>query len=569
MYNTLDNGRYAVLDCIGHGGSADVYAVVDEKLGIERAVKIPRERPDAAEAARLQREASVLLHLDHPGILRVFDTFVVDGRPCLVMERCQGSLEERIFRAGPLSPEAALALGERLRVALAAVHALGVLHRDVKPANVLFSGSDEPRLADFGVALSQRDPGTLTRTGAVLGTVAFMAPAVRRGEPESQATDRYGLAATVAFAVLGRLPGDVDRASVQRQLPPAVAHWIRVLLESDGAIEPAAATVAGGGRRKQVAVAVGLLCAGALFGWFVGRTDRNATQATEAKPNVPVCTDVPPLFNWQSAPGAREVVASDFLDITGDGHPDAVFVSQQDELLHVLPGGPGASVERRIDLAVGRAAVPPTLLDLDQDGHPELVLPERDAARLRLLWLGPALEVERLALFEQAGPMEHAQALDIDGDGILDLVGPIDFGRYLVWRRVPGDGTLEPHRFLLNVRDTTVRSMVGRDLLVDAGGVTTWRRLGEDGDITVVRTVPSESQLVDTPMGPVVLARNEGIFIRRDGTSCVPDDIIRFLRQGTRTGLRFADWDGDGRLDALGSRTCRGCTSELMVGVGI
>ena len=125
----------------------------------------------------------MLLRIDHPCIIRVFDTFDHDGRPCLVMERCQGSLEERVQREGPLSPDEALALGENLRSALAAVHAAGVLHRDVKPANVLFTVAGQPRLADFGVALTQRDPTSLTRTGAVLGTVAFMAPAVRRGEP--------------------------------------------------------------------------------------------------------------------------------------------------------------------------------------------------------------------------------------------------------------------------------------------------------------------------------------------------------------------------------------------------
>ncbi len=450
MDSTLDNGRYAVLDCIGHGGTADVFAVIDEKLGVERAVKIPRERPDEAETERLRREAAILVRLDHPGVLRVFDTFEHEGRPCLVMERCTESLEERITRSGPLAPEAALALGEQLRTALAAVHAAGVLHRDVKPANVLYTEQGQPRLADFGVALSQRDPGTLTRTGAVLGTVAFMAPAVRRGEPESEATDRYGLAATVAYAALGALPGDVDRASVQRRLPPSIAAWVRMVLDDSAVEEERPASSPGALRRAPALFGLGLLLSGVALGALLARSPTasstpDKTGNGESRPAAAApepCDILQGQANWLSAPGLREVVASDFLDITGDGHLDAVYVSQQDEVLHILPGGPDASVDRRIDLKVGRAAVPPTLLDLDRDGRPELILPERDDARLRLMWLGEDLALEREVLVDQAGPMEHAQALDIDGDGIDDLVGPIDFGKHLVWRRVSGDGTL-------------------------------------------------------------------------------------------------------------------------------
>ena len=576
MHSTFDQGRYAVLGCIGHGGSADVYAVVDEKLGIERAVKVPRERPDAAEVARLEREAAVLLRLDHPGILRVFDTFDLDGRPCLVMERCEGSLEERVAREGPLPVEAALDLGETLRAALDAVHAAGVLHRDVKPANVLFTPAGQPRLADFGVALTQRDPGSLTRTGAVLGTVAFMAPAVRRGEPESEATDRYGLAATVAYAVLGTLPGDVDRPAVRRGLPAPVADWVAGLLAGDMELEPVASGAVPGPRRSPAAWAtgLGLLGAGLAVGAWVGRGTAPVPPAAEADPSAVAdalqpCDALPGRINWRSMPGDRETLTSDLLDVDQDGHPDALFVSQLDESLQVLRGGPGVGVEGVHVLDVGRGSVAPTLIDLDQDGRSEVILPERDDARLRVLWMGDDLQPTRTELVDQAGPMEHAQAVDMDSDGINDLVGPTDFGRHLAWRRVPGDGTLEPARLILSVKDVAVRDMLGRDMILEEAGAWSWRRLTPGGGLEFLRDVPPGAFLLGLPGGVGVVDRDGRRMLRLDAPPCGLGDLGDFLTRGGRLGRRVADWNADGVPDVVGSRTCQGCTSQLMLGLGL
>lgn len=154
----------------------------------------------ADEGLRLAREARLLARVQHPNVVRVLDHGEWEGQAWAAMERVEGPTLEQ---AAPLSTLQVTEVGLALCSALAAVHSEGVVHRDVKPANVLLAPSG-PVLVDFGIARAE-DEERLTRTGLAAGTVAFLAPEVLEGGEPSAAQDVYGLSATLAFAATGRL----------------------------------------------------------------------------------------------------------------------------------------------------------------------------------------------------------------------------------------------------------------------------------------------------------------------------------------------------------------------------
>jgi len=240
-------GRYRVLEPLGEGGMGAVYACFDEVLEREVAVKSmrvpPGPRADArALLERFEREGRVLASLSHPNVVRVHDVGREGSEPFLVMERVRGpSLRERIRRGGPLSGAEATQLGVQLAAALEAAHAAGILHRDVKPANVL-EGEGAWILADFGVA---RAPASqLTRIGQFLGTPGYASPeALLEGE-FSEASDVFGWGATMFHALTGEAPygerGMITVARAQRSGPPPLPRTLRgVPAELAGAIRSA------------------------------------------------------------------------------------------------------------------------------------------------------------------------------------------------------------------------------------------------------------------------------------------------------------------------------------------
>jgi len=159
--------------------------------------------------ARFQREAESLMRLRHPGVVRVRDAGTARGAPYLVMDLAPGgSLQDRLAKGGPLPPREAARIGAALADALAAAHAAGVVHRDLKPDNVLFDGSGAARLTDFGLARLLDDARRLTRTGDLIGTQGFMAPEQADADHAAVGprTDVYGLGATLYASLTGRPP---------------------------------------------------------------------------------------------------------------------------------------------------------------------------------------------------------------------------------------------------------------------------------------------------------------------------------------------------------------------------
>ena len=188
----LAEGRYALVEHLGSGGMASVWLATDERLGRQVAVKVMADllADDARWLARFRREAKAAAALSHPNIVKVFDFGIEGGRPYLIMAHVPGgSLRDRLGEDGTTELDAE-ALARELLGALAHVHAAGIVHRDVKPGNILLDAEGRTHLTDFGIARPQ-DATAMTQTGMVLGTIRYLAPEVAAGEPATERSDLY------------------------------------------------------------------------------------------------------------------------------------------------------------------------------------------------------------------------------------------------------------------------------------------------------------------------------------------------------------------------------------------
>src|SRR5207248_779710 len=159
------------------------------------------------------REAKLAARLDHPNAVTVYDLVVENGVPHVIMQFVSGQTLATLIASGPLSLAQTAYVGSSVAKALAEAHALGIVHRDVKPANILIDERGRAYLGDFGIA--RRDTDTaLTQTGSFLGTPGYLAPEVARGSGASAASDVYSLGATLYAAIEGRPPFDDDGANM-------------------------------------------------------------------------------------------------------------------------------------------------------------------------------------------------------------------------------------------------------------------------------------------------------------------------------------------------------------------
>jgi eukaryotic-like serine/threonine-protein kinase len=202
------SGRYRVTRLLGRGGMSAVWLARDDVLDRDVAVKMLHiRRLESAEAVeRFEREARTLASLTHSGIVTVIDRGDDHGRPFIVFEYVRGrDLRERIADEGRLPLKDVLAIGEQVADALAYAHARGVIHRDVKPHNILLTPDGQPKLTDFGIARVLEQPG-LTMEGRVLGTGDYLAPEQAAGEPLDARADVYALGVLLYHALCGEVP---------------------------------------------------------------------------------------------------------------------------------------------------------------------------------------------------------------------------------------------------------------------------------------------------------------------------------------------------------------------------
>ncbi|MFJ9077157.1 serine/threonine-protein kinase [Streptomyces sp. NPDC102278] len=226
-------GRYRLLGPLGRGGMGIVWRARDEVLGREVAVKEVRAPAglDAAEVdrlyRRLEREAWAAARVSHRGVVTVYDVASEGSRPWIVMELIRGlSLAEVLEGEGPMSPQRAAHIGEQVLAALRSAHESGVLHRDVKPANVLIANDGRVVLGDFGIA-SLEGSSAITMTGEVVGSPEFLAPERALGRDPGPASDLWSLGVLLYAAVEGASPFRRDtplatlQAVVDQELTPA------------------------------------------------------------------------------------------------------------------------------------------------------------------------------------------------------------------------------------------------------------------------------------------------------------------------------------------------------------
>jgi eukaryotic-like serine/threonine-protein kinase len=219
----LLRGRYRLIRPLGSGGYGELFLAQDEELG--RQVALKRLRADIFSPrikARFEQEARLMAALNHPNIAEIYDLFEDAGQLYLVMAYCaHGSLKEFIGRAGALNIAEVIAIGKSVSRALAAAHEKGIIHRDVKPANILLSplpggGGVEVKLSDFGIAQAPQGGDGLTREGDLLGTPPYWAPEQVKGRAELR-TDVYALGALLYGLLAGRHYLDLQGADELEQ----------------------------------------------------------------------------------------------------------------------------------------------------------------------------------------------------------------------------------------------------------------------------------------------------------------------------------------------------------------
>lgn len=210
--------RFALEGQIGSGGMASVWRARDRVL--ERTVAVKRLHPhvaaDPESAARFEREALLAASLSHPGVVTVYDAGRDEQGPYIVMEHVEGeTLADLIRREHRVDPDRAASIAFRVADALEHAHRQGLVHRDVKPGNILLDSSGTPRLTDFGIAKSVQGD-RLTRNGTVMGTAAYLAPEQAAGGEAAAASDIYGLGVVLYEMLTGEVP-------FQAETPVAVA----------------------------------------------------------------------------------------------------------------------------------------------------------------------------------------------------------------------------------------------------------------------------------------------------------------------------------------------------------
>ncbi|GAB2683106.1 serine/threonine-protein kinase [Saccharopolyspora gloriosae] len=247
-------GRYRLGRRLGRGGMSEVYRAVDTRLQRPVAVKVFRSNADESSRRRFEDEARLLARLSHPGLVTVHDFGAEsgDGEPFLVMQLVEGRTLTNVIESGTVEPEDVLELGRRIAVVLAYVHENGIVHRDVKPSNVLITDDEQVFLADFGISRLADAVGRMTDSGIIMGSAHYMAPEQVRDEEIGYPADLYSLALVLLECLTGRAEYDGTKAEaavarltrkprIPESLPEPLAGTLRAMTADDPDDRPSAA----------------------------------------------------------------------------------------------------------------------------------------------------------------------------------------------------------------------------------------------------------------------------------------------------------------------------------------
>lgn len=212
--NNLIAGRYEVYQHLGQGGMADVFLATDRILNRRVAIKILRAElsTDPKSVIRFEREAQAATALSHPNIVEIYDVGEYKGHHYIVMEYCPGkTLKKMIKDRGPLLKEEAVDIMKQLVSATAEAHRRGIIHRDIKPQNVMVTADGSVKMLDFGIALAKGSI-QLTQANNVMGSVHYLAPELAKGQPASPQSDIYALGVVLYEMLVGDVPFKADSA---------------------------------------------------------------------------------------------------------------------------------------------------------------------------------------------------------------------------------------------------------------------------------------------------------------------------------------------------------------------
>jgi beta-lactam-binding protein with PASTA domain len=230
--DTMIDGRYRVAHRLGTGGMADVWCAQDQELGRRVALKLLAGRlaEDDAFRERFRREAQAAAGLQHPHIVGIFDRGEWDGTPYIAMEFVAGrTLKQLVHDEGPLEPARAVDLTIQVLQALGYAHKRGIVHRDIKPQNVILDDEGQAKVADFGIA--QAGASELTETGSIVGTAQYLSPEQAQGQPVSPRSDLYSVGVVLYELLTGRPPFEASspvtvalKQVSERPVPPSQLH---------------------------------------------------------------------------------------------------------------------------------------------------------------------------------------------------------------------------------------------------------------------------------------------------------------------------------------------------------
>ena len=231
---SFDNHRYSTISALGDGGMAQVFRVLDTKYNVERAIKI-LQTTDETSKKRLQQEAHVLVSLSqYNNIVTVYEVFEENDNIGLVMEKCSGNLVDWVQAEGVMPLTLAVEVIMQVLQGLSKAHEHGIVHRDIKPHNILITVDGGIKLADFGLALQLYSPLSLTKTNTLLGSIPYMAPEQRTVHLSNSVgfqTDLYSVAKTFLYILCGDTFGDLYTTStlevLSQHLPPDILEIIQ------------------------------------------------------------------------------------------------------------------------------------------------------------------------------------------------------------------------------------------------------------------------------------------------------------------------------------------------------